>query len=317
LISLNPFLKSPGEQPVDGPRAVSTLLDGIALYSFGHNPAEVEAFRQSLREIGDEIALAGDESASVLAASAVRMLKEHLEAVERHFAARHQEMETALALVSGCLIAIGDVDGKLSQELRESQRDVSAARNAGDAEAARTRLSLCLEGIRRYVLRRSQGTPLSSQIRSKDEIDALTGLPDSRQAVEAIITAWDLRDDYNAVAFAVRRLDTINARYGFQAGDEMLQVMSNHVKEIFADKCLLFRWRGPYLLALTDKHSTELAILPQLKRLAYTNIQRTLSVRDREVLLSISIACKLVPLEAPSIEEMIQALDELTTMGLR
>ncbi len=319
MISINPFLSSPRERRAGTrTRTISTLLEGIARHSFAHDPNEAESFRRSLEDIGEEIAAADDdESASLLAAAAIRRLSERTEAAERDVASRRHELETVLALVSDCLISIGQVDGKLSVELREIERDIPASRDAAEAAAVRARLTRCLDGIRALVLRRNQEAMLSSQVHSKDEIDVLTGLPDSRKAAEAITAAWDRREDYSAAVFGVRRLDNINARYGFQAGDEMLQVMSTHVTEVFGAMCLLFRWRGPYLFALLDKHSTDFGIVPQLKRLDYTNLQRTLSVRDREVMLSISIASKLVPLEASSVEDMIRVLDEVTTTRLR
>ncbi len=298
-------------------RVISLLFQGIALYSFSFDTVEFEIFQRAMRKLREEIAAVDDEdSALILAGSAIRTLEEHSSASETAITARQDEMEAALALVSDSLLKVGHISEALALELKESERDVASARKPEDAATARARLSRCLEEIRISVLRRNEGALLCSQIYQDNEIDALTGLPDSRKAIDAISAAWDRRDHYNAAVFGVRRFDTINARYGFKAGDEVLRVMSSSLADVFQDH-LFFRWRGPYLLALIDKTSSESVVAPELKRLAAARLQHTIALKDREVMLTISIAWKLVPLEAKSIEDMIHQLDELTTIRLR
>ncbi len=319
MLSINPFLHAPRERREDArSRVISILLQGIALHSFSHDEGEFEVFQGALHKLRDEIPKVGDEdSVLLLAGSAIRTLEDHTASTERAVAARQDEMAAAMALISDALLKISMVNETLGVELKESERDIAMARRPGDLRSARARLSKCLEEIRIRVLRRSEAVLLSPHACSEGEIDSLTGLPDSRKAVDAITAAWEWRDGYKVVVFGVRRLDAINARYGFQAGDEMLRLMSRHLVSIFPEKSLLFRWRGPYVLSLIDRKHSERRIAAELQRLTSARFQSTLAVRDREIMLSISIGWLQAPLEAKNVEEMIQSLDELTTIRLR
>lgn len=319
MLSINPFLQPPRDRRVEAlHRVISVLLQGMALHSFSYDSTEFEAFQRALRKLRDEIAqVDDDDSAVILAGSAVRTLEEHQAAAERATTSRQNELEAAMALISDCLLAVGRVSERLALELKESERDTAAARSPAEIAAARARLGNCLEEIRVAVLRRRKAALLASHRYLENELDPVTGLPDSRKAVDALAAAWDQRSDYHAVIFAVRRLETINARYGFQAGDEILRVASHHLAGIFEGSRLLFRWRGPHLLALVNKQTEEYRIAPELHRLTSTRLQHTLAVKDREVILSISIGWTLVALEAKGVEEMIDSLDSLSTTKLR
>jgi hypothetical protein len=91
--------------------------------------------------------------------------------------------------------------------------------------------------------------------------------------------------------------------------------MSGHLNGFFAATRLLFRWRGPYLLGLVAK-GTAPRISAELQRFTAMKLQHSLTRKDREVILPVSMICALVPLQAKSIEDMIRSLDELTKNGL-
>ena len=319
MLSINPFLQTPRDRRIDSlNRIISVLLQGISLHSFCYDEVEFGRFQRSLRKLRVEVELVDDDdSAMILAGSAIRTLEEHSAALEKTIASRQNDLEAAMALLSDSLLTVSSVGETLALELKESERDIALARQPGDAVVARERLTRCLEDIRIRVLRRNDAAPLSSQTYAENEIDAVTGLPDSRKAVDAIVAAWDRRDEYLAAVFAVRRLDAINTRFGFQAGDEVLRAISDQLATVFARNHVLFRWRGPYLVALIDRKSAESRVTPELQRLASTRLQHTLAMKDREVLLSVSLVWALVPLQAKSIDDMVRSLDELTTIRLR
>jgi GGDEF domain-containing protein len=319
MLSINPFLQTPRDHRIDSlNRVISVLLQGLALHSFSHDEAEFDVFQRALRKLREEISrVDDDDSALILAGSAIRILEEHRGAAERSVAARQNELEAAMALISDSLLQVGHVSEALTLELKESERDIAAARQPAELASARARLAKCLEEIRLRAMRRNDSALVSARTYSDNEIDAVTGLPDSRQAMDALTAAWDQREDFQAAVFAVRRLDMINARYGFRAGDEVLRVSSDHVAGLFGEHSLLFRWRGPFLFALIDKRSEASRVVQELQRLASTRLQHTLAVKDREVMLSISMVWTLVALDAKNIEEMVRTLDDLTTMQLR
>jgi GGDEF domain-containing protein len=316
MLSINPFVHTPRDLQIDSlNRIISVLLQGLALHSFCHDEGEFEDFQRSLRKLRDQFATADDDDSKLLlAGAAIRTLEEHSLAASRALATRQNELEGAIALLSDSLLTVSHASETQALELKESERDVALARQTHDMIAARERLTFCLEDIRIQVVKREQ-TPSLPYSDAGADIDTVTGLPGSRQAIDAIIAAWNRREDYNAAVFAVRRLDTINLRFGFEAGDEILRVMSGHLNGFFAATRLLFRWRGPYLLGLVAK-GTAPRISAELQRFTAMKLQHSLTRKDREVILPVSMICALVPLQAKSIEDMIRSLDELTKNGL-
>ena len=316
--SLNPFLQSPRDHRIEClNRIVSILLQGLALHSFCHDENEFEKFQASLRKLREQLTQADDDDSKLLlAGSAIRTLEEHSAAAANAVAARQNQMESAMALVSESLLKVAQIGEAQALELKESERDVASARKSSDMAAARERLATCLEDIRLRVLSRNETTPLPSQSWSDSEVDSVTGLPDSRKAVDAIVAAWSRREEYSVAVFAVRRLETINTRFGFETGDDILRVLTGHLTGLFAETRLLFRWRGPCLLGLIEK-KLEPRIIAESQRLASTRLQHSITKKDREVILPISLVWTLVPLVAKNLEAMLHRLDELTTNRLR
>jgi len=75
--------------------------------------------------------------------------------------------------------------------------------------------------------------------------DPVTGLPGPRQAEVLIQRAIRTDSGLFLVCFVVDRVDQINNKYGYAAGDQILQMFSQRLAHHFSAKDKLFRWRGP------------------------------------------------------------------------
>lgn len=318
MLSINTFLSSPKDSRIDAlNRVISVLLQGMSLHSFCHDENEFAGFQRSLRRLREEIQSVHDEdTALILAGSAIRTLEEHSSSAMRAVAEKQKDMECALELVSQSLLTVSQASDADAAELRESARDLTAARTVTGLGAAQIRLSTCLERIRLHVQRANEALQMPPRAGASAETDPVTGLPDSRIAMDALAAAWTQRQHYFAALFGVQRLNTVSTRYGFQAGDEMLRVMTQHLGSYFENDHLLFRWRGPCLLALLDKKAGETRITADLQRLVSARLEHTISKNSRQITLPVSICWGMVPLDANGIEEMIQHLDDFSVNRL-
>ena len=315
MTSLTPFLKgsrkvtvAPADRRADAlNRVVSLLLQGISLHAFQFDPAATEAFQLSIRKLRLELEKVDDEdSALLLAGAAIRLLEENSAATEAHLQARQNELEKTIALLSDGLLEVSGASEETMVGIKEIERDIARTKGIGALAAGRSRLAAAVAGIREAAL---SGNPPdhAAQVETAAAglTDGVTGLPDFVHGAAAISEVWSHRKDYFAGIFAAERLETINMRFGFQAGDQVLQALSHHVIQQSMPGDQLFRWRGPCILALLRRRVPEPHVAAEMARTAVSRLEHSLSIRDRDAIVSISTAWNLFPLGAAKNPEQL------------
>ncbi|HZL56011.1 MAG TPA: GGDEF domain-containing protein [Bryobacteraceae bacterium] len=322
MTTLSPFLKSPRAQTLTREdrktdslnRVVSLLLQGISLHTFQFDPAVTETFQISIRKLRSQLELVDDEdSALLMAGAAIRLLEENNEAAEAHLHAKQNELEKVIALLSDALLEVSGASEEKMVQVKEIERDIAAARGIAAMAAGRARMASAAEAIREAALSAAEGLNAAS-----GEIDGVTGLPDSVHGSAAISEAWGHRSDYYVAIFAAERLDAINTRFGFEAGDQVLQALSQHVTQQAITGDQLFRWRGPCVMSLMRRRLPEAHVLAEMTRTGSSRLEHSISIRDRDAIVSVSTAWQLIPLSAmKSVDAVIGALDQFAATRAR
>jgi GGDEF domain-containing protein len=289
-------------------RVVSILLQGIARHSFDSDSPESEGFQAEVRKIRTEFDQVSDEdSALLLAGAAIRLMDEHNQQAQAQARARQNEFEATIGLLTEALLDVSRAGAGTLVSFRDMERDLASASTAEGLRNARERLERAVEGVRDEVTNPMKA--IGAKI-PQGKADPVTGLPDYGFAAGAIAEVWGRREDYFAALFAAERLETINTRFGFQAGDEVLQVLSRHTARNLAPGDRLFRWRGPCLMALMKRDASEGFVANELARLSLAKIEHAISLKGREVMLPISTTWNLLSLGAASgIEELLTRMN--------
>jgi len=287
-------------------RVVSMLLQGIALHSFESDLPPGEAFQNAIRKVRGDFEKADDQdSALLLAGAAIRLMDDYNQSVQQQARARQNEFEAAIALLSEALLEVARADAEIMVELKEIERDMAVAKGLEALRGAKERLALAVEGIRDEV-----SNPLKKCDVPRGEVDSATGLPDYGFAAGAIAEIWPRRDSYFAAVFSAERLETINLRFGFQTGDQVLRLLSSHVSKSLTPDDRLFRWRGPCVMALIRRNVPESLVASELARQALARLEHAVTLGDREVMLAISTSWGLFPLRAATgIEELLSQIN--------
>lgn len=321
MTTLSPFLKGSRKQTATVGdrkaetlnRVVSLLLQGISLHAFQFDPGATDAFQLSIRKLRTELELVDDEdSALLMAASAIRLLEENNHAAESYLQSRQNELEKVVALISDALLDVSGSTEETMVEIKEIERDIARARGLGALATGRARMAAAVAGIRAASCAaiETEGT--------LGETDGVTGLPDSAHGAAAIAEVWKHRDDYYVGIFAAERLETINLRFGFQAGDQVLQTMSQHIAQQCAAGDQLFRWRGPCVMKLFRRRAPEAHIASEMARTAASRLEMALSSRDRDAIVSVSTAWRLFSLrDARNFEQLTGQLNEFAVTRVR
>ncbi len=306
--------KSPQEEQTKAlNRVLSMLLQGLALQSYCQDDDEFQAFQNKVRRLREEIARIDDEDSGLLVVGSTARAVDRGEGSERELTPREKDLQAAISMISESLLSVARSPEAQAMALRQSQHDVTTARTGEEIAAAAARLSVCLDGIRLQILRKEDDVLAPSQHYNPTEIDSVTGLPDARQALDALSAAWKHRKKYCAFVFGVRRLDAINARFGFHAGDDVMRVVSQHLAEYFGRDYLLFRWRGPCILCIMEKRLPQPLMTAEVKRVAGMRLEQSVTMRNREAIVAISLSCDLISLETNAVEDVITRLEEFIT----
>ena len=319
LSKTTPSLRTPEDHRTQAlNRVLALLIRGISLRFFCCDDREFEEFQRKLRTLREDIArIDDDDSGMVVVGSGPRLIDTSGECdADPRTAGRRKELDAAISMISESLLSAARSGQERENELRESEQAMVVARTSGELAAAAIRLTVVLESIRAGVLRRNDATLMPSQHYAAADIDLVTGLPNTRPAMEALSSAWKHRKRYCAAIFGVQRLNAINARFGFQAGDDALRIVTQHLAESFARDYLLFRWRGPCLLCVMEKRMPEPLIVADVKRVASVRLQQSMAMKNREAIVSISISWSMIPLEADDVEGVVSRLEDFMFSGM-
>jgi len=281
-------------------RVVSMLLQGIALHSFASESPEAAGFQAAIRKVRSDFDKVDDDqdSALLLAGAAIRLMEDYNDGVRLQARARQVQYETAVGVLSEGFLELARASADTRADFEQIVRELGSS---GVEE-----LRAAVEAIRDEV-----ADPLKKCGIPGGEVDSSTGLPDYGFAAAAMAEVWQRRENHFAAIFAAERLETINMRYGFAAGDQVLHLLGRTVGKALTAGDRLFRWRGPCVMALLKRDAPEAFVAGDLARVASTKMEHGITLGDREVMLSVSTSWNLFPLKsASSLEELLERMNK-------
>jgi GGDEF domain-containing protein len=121
---------------------------------------------------------------------------------------------------------------------------------------------------------------------------------------------WEHRESVSAVVFSIERMAGINARFGCITADELLRNLSRHLTASLGPADQLYRWRGPHLMALIQRDIASASPSMEIARIAEWGSEHAVTVRDREVTVSASVAWDLFPLDVfAGVEDLLASIN--------
>jgi len=277
-------------------RVISVLMQGIAIHGLRYDEADFLAFQNAVWKIRAEFDQGVDEdSALLLAGAVIRLLEEHNEAAQASLRARHHETAGFVGLTVESLLEVSHAKPQVVAAIRGMVQEIERASNPDALSAVRPRLELALAETRaKEQLPVTQARPGPAPA---GETDSVTGLPDAGCAIEALGEIWQQRSDRYVALFALEYLETINQKFGFRTGDELLSQLSQHVGQHMAASDQLFRWRGPSVAALVKRTLAETFVATEMSRVVPARLESATIVGDREAMVRVSTSWTLIRLQ--------------------
>ncbi len=233
-------------------------------------------------------------------------------------------MQSATLLLTESLSKTSDHIARSAGNLESIAGELEKIPEAGDLAEFSVLLQRCLTALRDEAVRhKTQHSAIQSDLAragekphgSLTEIDPVTGLPGEIAGAKAVRDACARGDSSFAVAFAADRMQTLNLRYGFKAGDEILLVLAERIKQSLQPGDLLFRWRGPCFLLLLNRAMPESRVTVELNKTLGSKFTHMLTMGTREVVVQITGSWSTLPLSAQSdADDVLRRVDEFVVL---
>ncbi|HWY45862.1 MAG TPA: diguanylate cyclase [Bryobacteraceae bacterium] len=329
MISLKPYLFGDKSKNADVEyrRIIGLFLQGIALHAVEGNESDYGPFRTDIDELAKQITPDTPMSqVLVVVGGALRVMEEFNRRTGKVIQRQNHELQNMVSMLTQTVISIGSSGESSVNKLQDIEKSIEHARAVDDMQLLKLRLGECLEAVREEAVRQKtdgQSTldTLKKELEtSRDRVrsvaaganlDAATGLPGKKQAMQAIQTAMASPHNKFLAIAVVGRLQAVNARFGNVIGDQVLATFAQHFKEHLLASDRVFRWQGPAVIAVLEREGRLDKVCAEIRPFADAKLEKTVEVGARTVMLPISANWTIFPV-APPVEELLKKLDAFT-----
>lgn len=316
FISLKRFLDSRPEQLVEALlRMVRLLVQGIELHAVKGDAADYDKFRADMVKVQESLAeRPAPSEVLVMAGAVVKTMEEYNSRTSKFVHAQCAELQTMIAMLTKTMTTLASGSEVSVTRLQSIEKQLHKASMIEDFQTARLRLSECLEGLRGEIVRQKEESaqtvsnlktelvksherraPLTERPENQGETDPVTGLPQRPEAEAALLVIAQQNRRVYAVIFVIERLELINVRFGYAAGDQVLVLFSQHLSQNLSRADHLFRWSGPAMLALLEREEPTKQVREEVARITSQRLEKTVLLGSRSVLLPVGASWAIFP----------------------
>ena len=314
---------------LDGQDDLMVLLAGIADHIVVVNEGSSKRFRaqlddiaRRLRETSNRAELIG-ETLSILEAYAAR--------ANRAILRQKSEMNRFTSDLSD-LMKILVTTQPVSKAIRTLGTEIERASEKGELPGSNAAvLRQALEHARGEVIntRKQVGQLLSSTIARvraleqddtaagpgpgrSSQTDTVTGLPGRSHAEAELAKIHAETADRLLALFAVKRLDVINAKFGYLRGDQVLLRIVQHLAQAIPDSNTLFRWTPCSFLMIVSPSGSSEELRKRVQMISSDRVTMTLEWEGRTALVPVAVDGQVLSSrESASLDSLCRTLDGL------
>jgi len=311
MISIKRFLNRSEDEAVLW-QVINLLLEKIGTHAVQGDRSEHEAFVKSLDRIRDSVAtVSTPETLMVTVGSAVQAMFDHKQRVSRFIDRQRREIHVIVSMLTETVVKMSGENTHFAHNFQQIGERLERAVALEDLQVLKVQLSDCLRDFQDETLKRKTEmdaviTTLQQEVErtttgsdSLLEPDPATGLPGQVAAEAAMFKALKAGTRTYVVTLVVNRMQSINARFGYHIGDEVLQTCRENVEKQLLPGDQMFRWTGPAIILLLERADSLEVVRGHLKRILDARIEETYSLGSRAVMIPISLAWSALRLVSP------------------
>jgi GGDEF domain-containing protein len=324
MISIKRYLSAGRDEDANAAvRAVSLLIQGIGLHSIDLNKDEFEGLRRELNSLDYRLGPKTPvHELLVIVGETLKTLEMYNRRALGRLRGQFFELQGIIGALSGGLASMVTGSDNSLARLREIQTELSTTDQVEDLRRLKTNLSNCLEQLASEVELHKMGSISGiaalnagkgefenrlARMQSRASIDPATGLPTRADAEQSLIDAGRLATPSVAVIFAVKRLKQVNTRFGYVAGDGLLERLATYMGTASPED-ELYRWSGPALLMAIRRDVPFDRVREQMRRLVAGIPDYEVKIGTRVAMIVMSVGWAAFPIGGPP-ENLVTQLD--------
>ncbi|HYL73623.1 MAG TPA: GGDEF domain-containing protein [Bryobacteraceae bacterium] len=212
------------------------------------------------------------------------------------------------------LDAISDLDDL--EEVRKKVRENLNLLRSGMLKQSQQFGCVVSEAIERWRASQQVGSKPASSAGALHAPDPLTGLPGRDYAQSELTRTLVQFPNCQIAFFVVRRLNVINAKFGFSRGDEVLLKVVQMLAQALPDFSNMFRWSPCAFLIITSPNMSPDTVRNQVQVVEYQRMTPTLEWEGKSAMVSVGIEWKVMSVgEFLEPDLLFQRLDSLASGG--
>jgi GGDEF domain-containing protein len=311
MISIKRFMNRSEEEAIVW-QALYLLLEKIGSEAVPGDPAELGDFTRNLQRAREAVADATTpETLMVAVGSAAQAMSGHRQLVSRFIERQRREIQTMVSMLTKTVARLSGDNTHFGQSFREIGDRLENAVALADLHEIKSRLSECLQDFNDETRKQKAETEEMIAALQKEvdrcressgpllDADPATGLLRQDAAESAMFKSITAGTRNYVVTVVVNRMQSINARFGYQVGDQVLRTCTGAIEKQLSPGDQMFRWSGPALVLVLQRNEPLETVRAQLKRILDVRIEETYSLGSRSVLLPITTSWTAVKLIAP------------------
>jgi diguanylate cyclase (GGDEF)-like protein len=284
------------------------LLDGISRYAFAYDREEYTRFRERIKGYSEALEMAKQAAPMWgIVGETVSAMKDYTRGAQHVVGGQAVELRCMIEMLSQTLLSLADAGGKSVEALQTLRNQVETASRLDDIRAVRTRLGDSLKILSDETKRQKErNTQMQREAieaarmasgrhtEADPDADTVTGYTSRQRAEAEIATRLDASPPSYAAVIVLERLDAINLRYGFAAGDAVLRSFARQLANGITPPDMLFRWRGPAFVGLLSRTVKQDAVQAEVRNLAG---KQSIQVADLPLRVTMTCASAVLCLE--------------------
>ena len=305
-------------------RMLGVLAETVTEHPVDIDRAECERFKSEVGKIQERFGADSTAEQFSLAVGAIsQAIERHNRSVANLVHRQGSELQNMIAMLAQTVKALGAAGEISSKNLENIAMQLKRASALEDIYQLRLRLSECLKNVRDEAARQrtdNQGTLqvmkhelAASQQRLSNhgiltDVDRVTGFAGRGAAEVALHEAVNAPDPHYVVVAVLGRMESINARFGYAIGDEVLCEFAARVAGRLCSRASFYRWSGPTIIGILQRSEPIHAIRTEASRVVEAPISKSLVSGSQNAFITTSAASLVLPVTAPA-TEMIAQID--------
>jgi GGDEF domain-containing protein len=305
-------------------RMLEVLVETVTENPVDIDHNECQRFKNDIAKIQERFAEGdGGEQFSLAVRAITQAIERHNRSIANLVRLQGSELQNMVGMLTQTVKALGSAGDNSSKNLETIAGQLKRVSALEDIYQLRVRLSECLKNMREEATRQrteSQGMlqGLRHELGStqqrlshhgiETDIDRVTGFAGRSAAEVAIHEAANSADPRYIAVAVLGKMETINARFGYAVGDEVLCEFAARVAGRLCSRAQFFRWNGPAVIGILQRSEPVHIIRAEVNKVVEAPISKSLVSGAQNAFITTTATSMVLPV-APPAGDIIARID--------